>query len=191
MRYAEAGCQTIPGENDESQLGQHKLTVIYWDDQHTSRAFTLTVRQQCSRSAGLRQWGLGTTRSRCRKRIIGIIKYVAKYKMDNMSYLLPAIINKQLRPTITTVSNNLTMASAVTETAPTVVPIVEDKITLTGLAREPIKSNGSLDSFESFDVTPIIGREFPNANLKDFLRAPNSDDLIRELALTSELHPWL
>ena len=68
------------------------------------------------------------------------------------------------------------MASAVTETAPTVVPIVEDKITLTGLAREPIKSNGSLDSFESFDVTPIIGREFPNANLKDFLRAPNSDD---------------
>ncbi|CRL25909.1 Taurine catabolism dioxygenase TauD/TfdA [Penicillium camemberti] len=64
------------------------------------------------------------------------------------------------------------MASAVTETAPTVVPIVEDKITLTGLAREPIKSNGSLDSFESFDVTPIIGREFPNANLKDFL--PNS-----------------
>ncbi|KAJ6139573.1 Taurine catabolism dioxygenase TauD/TfdA [Penicillium samsonianum] len=76
------------------------------------------------------------------------------------------------------------MASAVVETAPTVVPIVEDKITLTGLAREPIKSSGSLDAFESFDVTPVIGREFPNANLKDFLRAPNSDDLLRDLALT-------
>lgn len=80
------------------------------------------------------------------------------------------------------------MASAVVETAPTVVPIVEDKITLTGLAREPIKSSGSLDAFESFDVTPVIGREFPNANLKDFLRAPNSDDLLRDLALTSELY---
>ncbi|KAJ5782949.1 Taurine catabolism dioxygenase TauD/TfdA [Penicillium paradoxum] len=76
------------------------------------------------------------------------------------------------------------MASAVVETATPVVPIVEEKITLTGLAREPIKSTGALDSFESFDVTPIIGREFPNANLKDFLRAPNSDELLRELALT-------
>ena len=80
------------------------------------------------------------------------------------------------------------MASVVTETAAPVVPVVDEKITLKGLAREPIKSNGSLDAFESFDVTPVIGREFPNANLKDFLRAPNSDDLIRELALTSQSH---
>jgi hypothetical protein len=79
------------------------------------------------------------------------------------------------------------MASAVTETATPVIPIVDEKITLKGLAREPINSNGSLDAFESFDVTPVIGREFPNANLKDFLRAPNSDDLLRELALTSRL----
>lgn len=77
------------------------------------------------------------------------------------------------------------MASAVIETATPVVPIIEDKLTLKGLAREPLKSTGALDSFESFDVTPVIGREFPNANLKDFLRAPNSDDLLRELALTS------
>lgn len=83
------------------------------------------------------------------------------------------------------------MASAVTQTAPTVVPVVEDKITLTGLAREPLKSSGTLDAFEYFDVTPVIGREFPNANLKDFLRAPNSDDLLRDLALTSKSHPWL
>lgn len=83
------------------------------------------------------------------------------------------------------------MASAITETAPAVVPVVEDKITLTGLAREPINYSGTLDAFESFDVTPVIGREFPNANLKDFLRAPNSDDLLRDLALTSELCRWL
>ncbi|KAJ5332213.1 Taurine catabolism dioxygenase TauD/TfdA [Penicillium brevicompactum] len=74
--------------------------------------------------------------------------------------------------------------AAVTETSTPVVPIVDEKITLKGLAREPLKSNGSLDAFESFDVTPVIGREFPNASLKDFLRAPNSDDLLRELSLT-------
>ena len=78
--------------------------------------------------------------------------------------------------------------AAVTETS-TPVAAADEKITLKGLAREPLKSNGSLDAFESFDVTPVIGREFPNASLKDFLRAPNSDDLLRELSLTSECHP--
>ncbi|CAG8271723.1 unnamed protein product [Penicillium olsonii] len=73
--------------------------------------------------------------------------------------------------------------AAVTETS-TPVAAADEKITLKGLAREPLKSNGSLDAFESFDVTPVIGREFPNASLKDFLRAPNSDDLLRELSLT-------
>ncbi|KAJ6134023.1 hypothetical protein N7523_000345 [Penicillium sp. IBT 18751x] len=75
------------------------------------------------------------------------------------------------------------MAPSLTETTP-VVPVVGDKISLKGPERTPLKSTGVLDAFESFDVTPIIGREFPNASLKDFLRAPNSDDLLRELALT-------
>ncbi|KAJ5428733.1 hypothetical protein N7445_010187 [Penicillium cf. griseofulvum] len=65
-----------------------------------------------------------------------------------------------------------------------VIPIVEDKITLKSLERTPLKPTGVLDAFESFDVTPVIGREFPNASLKDFLSAANSDDLLRELALT-------
>ncbi|KAJ5997540.1 hypothetical protein N7499_006064 [Penicillium canescens] len=76
------------------------------------------------------------------------------------------------------------MASATVETTTPVVPIIDERITLKGLAREPLKPTGALDAFESFDVTPVIGREFPNANLKDFLRAPNSDELLRELAIT-------
>lgn len=48
----------------------------------------------------------------------------------------------------------------------------------------PLKPTGVLDKFDSFDVTPVIGREFPNANLKEWLRAPNSDELLRELAIT-------
>ena len=55
--------------------------------------------------------------------------------------------------------------------------------------REPLKLNGALDQFESFDVTPIIGREFVDVNLKEWLEAPNSDELIRDLAITSTSSP--
>lgn len=51
--------------------------------------------------------------------------------------------------------------------------------------REPLKLRGALDHFNSFDVTPVIGREFPDANLAKWLRSPNSDDLLRDLAITS------
>ncbi|KAF2667597.1 taurine catabolism dioxygenase [Microthyrium microscopicum] len=50
--------------------------------------------------------------------------------------------------------------------------------------REPLKLSGALDLFNHFDVTPIIGREYPDLNLKALLRAPNSDELIRDLAIT-------
>ena len=33
--------------------------------------------------------------------------------------------------------------------------------------REPLKYSGSLDQFKSFDVTPIIGREFPEVALRN------------------------
>lgn len=52
--------------------------------------------------------------------------------------------------------------------------------------REPLKLSGALDQFGSFDVTPIIGREFVDVSLAKLLRAPNSDDLIRDLAITSK-----
>ncbi|KAJ5746121.1 Taurine catabolism dioxygenase TauD/TfdA [Penicillium odoratum] len=72
----------------------------------------------------------------------------------------------------------------IAETTTPVVPITEAKLSLKGPERAPLKPSGALDAFESFDVTPVIGREFPNANLKDFLRAPNSDELLRDLAIT-------
>jgi hypothetical protein len=52
--------------------------------------------------------------------------------------------------------------------------------------REPLQLKGVLEQYESFDVTPVIGREFKDVNLKEWLRAPNSDDLIRDLAITSK-----
>ncbi|KAK4126555.1 taurine catabolism dioxygenase [Parathielavia appendiculata] len=53
-----------------------------------------------------------------------------------------------------------------------------------GVVREPLKLSGALDLYESFDVTPVIGREFPTAKLVEWLDAPNSDELLRDLAIT-------
>ncbi|KAH8802848.1 putative alpha-ketoglutarate-dependent taurine dioxygenase [Xylogone sp. PMI_703] len=50
--------------------------------------------------------------------------------------------------------------------------------------KEPLKLSGALDQFEHFDVTPVIGREFVGVNLAKWLRAPNSDELLRDLAIT-------
>jgi alpha-ketoglutarate-dependent taurine dioxygenase len=50
--------------------------------------------------------------------------------------------------------------------------------------KEPLKLSGALDKFESFDVTPVIGREFSGVDLAEWLRAPNSDELLRDLAIT-------
>ncbi len=53
--------------------------------------------------------------------------------------------------------------------------------------RAPMKYSGLLDKFEKIELTPIIGREYVNVNLVDLLEAPNSDDLLRDLAITGEL----
>ncbi|KDN67078.1 putative TfdA family Taurine catabolism dioxygenase TauD [Colletotrichum sublineola] len=49
---------------------------------------------------------------------------------------------------------------------------------------QPLEASSILDQYESFDVTPNIGREFPKANLVEWLNAPNADELIRDLAIT-------
>ncbi|KAI1462651.1 TauD-domain-containing protein [Annulohypoxylon moriforme] len=50
--------------------------------------------------------------------------------------------------------------------------------------KEPLKLSGALDQFKQFDVTPVIGREFVDVDLAEWLRAPNSDELLRDLAIT-------
>jgi hypothetical protein len=55
--------------------------------------------------------------------------------------------------------------------------------------KEPLKLSGALDQLEHFDVTPVIGREYVNVDLVELLRAPNSDELLRDLAITSLLPP--
>lgn len=54
------------------------------------------------------------------------------------------------------------------------------------LIKSPMQLAGALDKFESFDVTPVIGKEFPTANLAEWLKADNADELIRDLAITGK-----
>lgn len=51
----------------------------------------------------------------------------------------------------------------------------------------PKKYSGSLDQFQFEETTPVIGREYLSVNLvDDILNAPNSDELLQDLAVTSE-----
>lgn len=55
-----------------------------------------------------------------------------------------------------------------------------------GKAAAPLNVTGALESLEAVDISPTLGREYPTASLVELLRAPNSDELIRDLAVTSE-----
>jgi hypothetical protein len=78
------------------------------------------------------------------------------------------------------------MAPSATEVEPQQsIPVLPGKAQAAS-TKTWVKSTGVLDAYEHFEVTPVIGREYPHANLVDWLNAPNSEELLRELALTSE-----
>jgi hypothetical protein len=74
------------------------------------------------------------------------------------------------------------MAPSATEPAQATTAIHPGKVAGT---KPWVKSTGSLDQYEHIEVTPAIGREYPHVNLVSLLQAPNSEELLRELALTS------
>ncbi len=81
------------------------------------------------------------------------------------------------------------MAPSVEVTTPTPAPLdtkveAQKAAASSGYIREPLKYSGSLDEYKSFDVTPIIGREFPDVQLVDIL---NDEQKLRDLAITGRL----
>jgi alpha-ketoglutarate-dependent taurine dioxygenase len=68
--------------------------------------------------------------------------------------------------------------------APGKLSFSNDKVSRNKFSTPP-KYSGALDAYEKFDVTRIIGTEFKQGEvqLKDILNAPNSDDLLRDLAI--------
>lgn len=75
--------------------------------------------------------------------------------------------------------------SAVEAQAATEIPVLPGKAA--SAAKPWLKSTGILDQFEHIELTPVIGREYPKADVAAWLQAPNSDELIKELSLTSRL----
>ncbi|KAK3672121.1 hypothetical protein LTR78_008092 [Recurvomyces mirabilis] len=59
-------------------------------------------------------------------------------------------------------------------------PTIETKLG----SRSAPKSDDSLKDVKAFDVTPVIGREYPEADLKEWLGSPKADQLIKDLAIT-------
>ncbi|KAH6892521.1 hypothetical protein B0T10DRAFT_594282 [Thelonectria olida] len=50
---------------------------------------------------------------------------------------------------------------------------------------EPLVLSGALDHLKYDEITPVIGREYPDVNLvDDIINAKNADELIRDLAIT-------
>jgi hypothetical protein len=47
-----------------------------------------------------------------------------------------------------------------------------------------MRKGSSIDHLEYVDVSPIIGREYPTASLKEMLTAPNAEEQLRDLAIT-------
>jgi hypothetical protein len=82
------------------------------------------------------------------------------------------------------------MAPSIEVATPTPLPNVEAKLdsqkaaASSGYIREPLKYSGSLDEYKSFDVTPVIGKEFPELQLTDIL---NDEQKLRDLAITGIL----
>lgn len=75
--------------------------------------------------------------------------------------------------------------SAVDAPAVDALPIISKAAP--ALINKPLELSGALKDVEYVEITPAIGREFPTANLADWLNAPNADELIRDLAITSTL----
>ncbi|KAK8190974.1 uncharacterized protein BKA78DRAFT_250698 [Phyllosticta capitalensis] len=50
--------------------------------------------------------------------------------------------------------------------------------------KQPMKLSGALKNEKQFDVTPTAGTEFTEASLTKWFNAPNSDELLRDLAIT-------
>lgn len=70
--------------------------------------------------------------------------------------------------------------SAVDYSTNTQVPGVKSQ-----LMKSPIEPSGALDHFRYFNVTPVIGREYPTLNVVELIESPNADELIKELACIS------
>lgn len=51
---------------------------------------------------------------------------------------------------------------------------------------EPLRLSGAIKSYKHVEMTPVVGTEFLEGSLAEMMSAPNSDELIKDLAITSK-----
>lgn len=51
--------------------------------------------------------------------------------------------------------------------------------------KEPLRLSGALDGVKMKHLTPLLGTEIQDVNLKDWLTGPDSDAKLRDLAILS------
>ena len=94
--------------------------------------------------------------------------------------MAPIAVQTQTVEDVSSKLGSLKLRGLAGKTAPDVDP---GKSTLSG----PLKYQGLLDQYQWLDSTPSIGREFSNElQIGDILRAPNADELIRDLGVLGE-----
>ncbi|CZS96905.1 probable taurine catabolism dioxygenase [Rhynchosporium graminicola] len=76
------------------------------------------------------------------------------------------------------------MPSAIQESDISTATLADDPKVAVRESIKPLVYSGSLDSFQHNDFTPSIGREIPDLQIEKILVAPDSDTLIRDLAIT-------
>jgi hypothetical protein len=88
--------------------------------------------------------------------------------------MAPSSTNIDVAPA-TQDTSNLTLLSKAK------LAVTGETTTATNPVTKPLKYSGALDGYKSFDVTNVIGREYPEANLLEILK---DDEKIRDLAIT-------
>lgn len=61
---------------------------------------------------------------------------------------------------------------------------MDDRIETRSTWDNGLTYGGSLDSYAFIDLTPSIGREFPDARLVELISSENADAILRDLAIT-------
>lgn len=78
------------------------------------------------------------------------------------------------------------MSTTTTTVQPAITLQAEDPVKQ---HKEALSPSGALDRFKHEESTPVIGREYVDVNLvNDIINAENSEELIRDLAITSKLN---
>lgn len=64
------------------------------------------------------------------------------------------------------------------------LPVAVGSLSLSG-SLSPLKPTGALVQHDPVELTPVIGTQFRGVQLAELLDAPNADELLKDLAITS------